>query len=498
METQVIPLIGNFTVREPGASTWSAARGQVFVNHDFQTFENTYTGQKSMMSLRRPAINGSFATPSGYASLHKIWPWWNYNAGASTYVAAGLDSVTGFAKFIVAGNSYEFTFPSGTNKIKSISDTRASGGTDAILIGRDGTDYYIYPRGGAATQISVPSNSIGGMVTVKGYTFIANKDGKIYNSTLNDPTAGYVDFISAEMFPDGLKELFRWNDYLFALGQASIEGFAITGNATGSPLRYVPEFHAKVGIASATADTRSFCYGNDTVYWSAAGPDVSPGMIYMLDGSGRAKKLPHSNYMDKFIMEVGDAGAHLEFAVLGNKRYVLSPGASFDGVNYTLVYDIDLEFWHLWKGATGVNPVWGSVGINPSATDGGMLIIYDTDKIGNILPSNISTANYMDVGVNFQRQIISGRVNFGSNKRKIINYIKLIGDQATSSSVVSISWSDDDGQTFNTPRSIDLSSPDPVIWACGQTRNRIFKIEDSLAGDFRYEALEIGYTLCDS
>ena len=67
----------------------------------------------------------------------------------------------------------------------------------------------------------------------------------------------------------------------------------------------------------------------------------------------------------------------------------------------------------------------------------------------------------------------------------------LIGDQSASSANAEVSWSDDDYQTFSTPRSIDMIYKFPVLYRLCQFRRRAFKITWTQNLPMRFKHIEL-------
>lgn len=504
MEITSIPLVGNTIIKDFNVDSTqyftSYTKGQIFTNHEFYQIENPITNKNTLFSQHRPGIItfGTFA-PVAFTLYHQFREWFGYNNGTGTLVLTGTDNPTGRTKIYVAGDTYNFVYASGSTAITHMSESRNSSGTDSILLVRESggyaaaVDYYIYPRGGAMTAITVPSGSKGAMVTIKGWTFVANIDGKIYNSPLNNPQGSYTDFISADMFPDGLVDIVAYKDHLIAFGQQSYEVFEVVNNTTGSPLRYLPQYHKKIGLSSLVGTYRPYDHGQDTVFFKGSGHQVPENALYMFKG-------------DAFVVEEITTPtirplftSTPRFMKIGTKNYITSPVRLASTEHSVLVYDLDLKLWSVWTVSTSTftSFEWRSFGSNSGQSyvigqgngDSQAVIIYPEQHATHGYRDNVSTA--------VTREIITEKIDFGSNKLKIINYIKLLGNQESSTAAVSISWSDDDGANYSTAVTVDMSTLDPVVWGCGATRRRIFKISDTLNAAARYSSIEIGYTLCD-
>jgi len=122
----------------------------------------------------------------------------------------------------------EFLYDTGSTKIVVADGTR--------LITIDDANTVV-----TGSSVDQPSPFNPHVVFLDGYLFMVKTGtSDIYNSNLNDPlayTAG--DFISAEMIADTLIRIARLNNYILALGTASIEFFYDAAVETASPLKRV-------------------------------------------------------------------------------------------------------------------------------------------------------------------------------------------------------------------------------------------------------------------
>ena len=79
----------------------------------------------------------------------------------------------------------------------------------------------------------------------------------------------------------------------------------------------------------------------------------------------------------------------------------------------------------------------------------------------------------------------------GINSEDIESRLELIADEWTSSVNASISWSDDDYVTFNTPRTVDISKTRKVLLRLGAFERRAFKLTNTANSPVRASSLEM-------
>jgi len=98
---------------------------------------------------------------------------------------------------------------------------------------------------------------------------------------------------------------------------------------------------------------------------------------------------------------------------------------------------------------------------------------------------------YQDAATPFPFTIQSDLTVFDTNKWKTVNRISVISDQAPQSSFLSLSWSDNDYQTWNAVRQVDVGTQNPVTFRCGRFRKRAFKLTYTDNFPMRIRGLEL-------
>ena len=98
---------------------------------------------------------------------------------------------------------------------------------------------------------------------------------------------------------------------------------------------------------------------------------------------------------------------------------------------------------------------------------------------------------YSDNGVPFQVYLRTGEFDAGNNRRKFFGRLDVIGDKNVGTPT--ISWTDDDYQTFTTGRTVDMNTNRPALFRCGSARRRAFVYDQTDTNPIRVEALEQQY-----
>jgi hypothetical protein len=314
------------------------------------------------------------------------------------------------------------------------------------------------------------------VVFLDGYLFLI-KEGTsdMYNSNLNDPllwTAG--DFLTAEMLPDTLIRISRLNNYLIALGSASVEYFFDAGNAEGSPLQRNDTPVKQVGYLGGYASH------SNQVFFVGQTANTSPE-VYMLEDF--KMEMISSTPLRRFLQ------GHTMFTAVvmtNNSRdfYVVSTSAA------TFAMDLETKVWTRWSYRTDATfPVAYSVNV-PVSTHGNVAVFALTGKEGMFMAVPTAT---QDAGVSYPVVVQTERETFDTLHKKYAARMIVYADRTAAS--IDVSWSDDDFQTFSTPRSVSLNSDFPVLHRLGKFVSRSFKVTYTGNQKLRMRHLEFDYNI---
>lgn len=314
------------------------------------------------------------------------------------------------------------------------------------------------------------------IVFLDGYIFLIKKDtSDIYNSNLNDPllwTAG--DFLTAEMLPDTLIRISRLNNYLIALGSASVEYFFDAGNADGSPLQRNDTPVKQVGFLGA------FATHNNQIFFVGQTANTSPEVFMLEDfkmdvvSSTPLRRFlqPNSEYLGTIVTNGG------------RDFYVITTDTD------SFAFDLETKVWVKWSYQGDSNfPVKYAV-IVPMSAVGNTSVFALSDKAGVFM---FSTLARQDDGVSYPVVVQTDRESFDSLHDKYAARVVLYASRSTA--VVDVSWSDDDYQTFTTPRTLSLDFEKPTLNRLGRFITRAFKVSYTGAEDIRLRHFEFDYNI---
>lgn len=466
-----ITIVGVGIVGSSTAST-GITKDQRFVNAILETIKNPNSSSPLKYYVyKRPGVSTNTTPASGnIGTAVKVW------TGSANEIMSAFGATN--------STLYKDTTSLGavTGLINHITET-VVGTTPNIVVSTDGNKAYYYPSGGALTEITdvdFPGKAgktiIGQFVHMDGYAFIMCTDGTIYNSDLGSVSAWTSSsFISANMYPDKGIGLSRYKDMIVAFGKESIEFFKDVGNAVGSPLQHVPEATIRTGAISDTA----MCSLEDNLAW-VAGSDTGTFSVYILDGYQPVRI--SDNVIDTQLAQRGDTAVHMTSGKFNGKTLIF---LIFN--EKTWVCDVESKLWTEWSNTT--HPLWYQLA-SSSAASSAIYAISRTSTSGKVYIFNLVTPVFQDDSTNYVFTIQTSKFDLDTENLKVGDRLTVVGDTTSASTNLSISWSDDDYNTWSTARTVDMSSNRKYLNNIGTFRRRAFKLTETSSNPIRLEALE--------
>lgn len=450
-----------------------ATKDQRLVNAIPEKIKNPLTGAESFFVMKRPGWDVLQNVGTGVGSAIHVW------AGKSPGTAV-------ISAFGDPGTAYNGTSSLGTatDKIKFINDTLLVTTPTLTFIADDNTAYY-YPDGGVWTTISdgdFPGNAgetlTGNFAFLNGYTFIMTQSGRIYNSDLNSLSAwGPTDYLSANMMPDRGIGLARYKDQIVAFGSESIQFFSNVENQTGSPLQVTSQGFINIGCINENA----YVQCDDTVAW--VGSTAASGIgLYMLEGLN-AKKVSTPT-IEALLATTETSHIYLNTIKLIGKTFLVLVATN---IATTYVYCVEDNIWHEWSGPS---ILWQHIkGVSTNIKYA--YAVSEQTLDGNVYYIDPTSFVFTDDGQTYPFVIQTSRWDLDNQKRKFLRKLRLVGDIEEGSTPISVSWSDDDYNTFSTARTVDMEDSDAVLNACGSFRRRAFSISNTSDGPLRLHGIEL-------
>lgn len=311
---------------------------------------------------------------------------------------------------------------------------------------------------------------------IDGYLFLVKSGtADIYNSNLNDPllyTPG--DFISCEMFPDVVTRFAKLNNYLLAFGSSSIEYFWDAANPTGSPLQRNDTPVKLVGYLGG------FAQNANKIYFVGNSSTTTPEVYVLEDFKIEPMSSPA---LRRYMGSLSNVSAYVGSIVSlqGHDFYVLNFGPN------THVAELQSKQWYRWKYQQQENfPIEHAVSVPSSTTSSTVFYVN-----GSITLMKFVDEEYQDIGTNFTSRIVTAADTYGTLNRKFASRLAITADRPDTDQFIDVSWSDDDYQTFSTPRSVNLNQDIPSLERGGLFRKRAYKFEYTANAPLRLQTVEL-------
>ncbi|OHE77183.1 MAG: hypothetical protein A3F67_11750 [Verrucomicrobia bacterium RIFCSPHIGHO2_12_FULL_41_10] len=450
---------------------------------------------------------GTIGTSTGLVSIGEMsqnagTPYLCISDGAKLYLVSTSDVVTTIDNTQVQSTTIT---TSGSGATTGTWSTTGGGGTGATgtftvtagaitssTVTTRGTGYTSTPTIVAATGnlgtgaitanlCAFPSVNIISIVYLDGYIFAGTVAGRIFNCDVGDPTQWQPSsYLAAEMFADDLVAIARQNNTLVAFGKGSTQFFYDAANATGSPLANVEQAALQYG----TASFGSISQHENFVCWIAKG-NTGGYYVNRIEGSAVTKRISTEPIERVLNDEETSISSALGYAIRyqGHFWYVLKT------TSRTFLYDHDENVWHEWEYPSAANfPMVAAQEVNNT-----LILLHATNGKVYKLDADI----YQDEGVDFTVSVVTSRIDMETTNRKIMSKLELGGDIQSSSSVVTVEYSDDDYTTWSTARSLDMINAHNFLKALGSFRRRAFRLKNTGNTPLRLEYLEVQVENCD-
>lgn len=336
----------------------------------------------------------------------------------------------------------------------------------------------------------------GNPVFLDGYLFLCT-NSDIFNSNLNDPlTWSASNFISVESYPDKLRMILRVGTYIVALGTESTQYFYNAANPTGTPLAANVGATKKIGLIGGLTT-----FGDQAFFIGTSGSGAPS--LYTLQGL-KIEELT-SYPFSRFWVGQGytyDTGSYPKGSILllnGHSVYyvhtpvtpsTIPPTTTPTGVSY--YYDLETK---LWSKLTYQSTAFL---LTQSAWSAAIARGFKRQTYFNIMNDNnlyrFSPTIYRDNGVNFEVKFRTRFDNYGTQRMKFGNRLVLVADMTSSASNMTVSWTDNDFQSFTATRTIALNNAYQQLYALGAFRARGWEFTYADNFPMRWRSVELDYT----
>lgn len=371
-----------------------------------------------------------------------------------------------------------------------------------VLIDPINNDGFSYDPGTNTftTIAALPALINGGIVYLNGRIYVSGNGGRIYNSDLNDATAGYTDFVTAERSTDNIVAIDLHHDHIVAFGGNSIEFFYDGATSLGSPLLRRQDIAYELGLISADAFARYkdiivFCGTDDTgsiKLYKLENFQIAPISDIMVD------KWMRDDYRTILpqirISAFGyDGRGMFCFWVAGlTGPGGFSPTLVIDG-DYLYEWDLDgvseisnfpiIDFFQVEPGTTTIGTPFGQLG-------NGDLFEFNLVGAGFIpFVDDLGSTTVAATPI-IQWSSFTG----GTKKWKFCKSAELDGDYSAGVTGT-LQWTDENG-AYNTGHTLSLAARSRIV-SMGRFSERDFKFTQNPSGtvDMRLRGLELDIEL---
>ena len=154
----------------------------------------------------------------------------------------------------------------------------------------------------------------------------------------------------------------------------------------------------------------------------------------------------------------------------------------------TLAYCVEEKMWHEWNSTT---PLWYKCA---SVMLGGTQVNYAVSNVstsGKVYLMNHASLTFEDAGTTYTARVQTEPTDEGTNKKKFYEDLIIVADVESSTSDLTVSYSDDDYATYTTWGTVDLSaSGQKKLTRGGSSRRRAFVFTHSANTPMRLHRAE--------
>lgn len=335
---------------------------------------------------------------------------------------------------------------------------------------------------------NTPNPFIPSVVVLNNYNFFLDTKGNLWNTDVGDPAningLSFVQaFSNTATQPKGLSV---HNGYLVAIGNNQIRFFQITGAINGSSVVPIQNLDFGIGSSPSTFPTSSNGISNQDEHLVFVGEtDSISTPIYVLRPNSLVPEKITYPYLSNFLAVINASG-FIKFR--DHLCYFINSG----GIIF--VYDFLTKIWARWNVPvdSGNNTsLFDAVDMYADVT---YMFAYSTANNVFYFDALLGAGNDSVIGFTapaYVPSIVLKPQDFGTVKSKQFRSAAIIGDKTVSALNVTLSYSDDEGLSFSTPRTIALNQNRPITRNLGRSYRRCWKLTLPTNWSARIDALEI-------
>ncbi len=445
-------------------------KDQRFVNCFPESVTNPTTQNQKVYLLKRDGAEFAWQPSGGTAEGRAIYSW---NGKVYSVIGDKLYSTTG------AGTST--AIKTLTTSTGAVGITEFTAANDYLVV-VDGTKGYYISTTDVVTEITdpqFPTPHLPYPVFMDGYIFLQKTTGEIFNCDVTDITAWQsTSYITPESYPDGAVAICRQNNLLTALGVNSVEFFYDAANPVpGSPLGRNQQAIIQYGCASGS----SVAQEEGLVIFVA---QSATGEKFVVAVEGTKDNTISTEAVNRILTgegsNIADCWGYLT-RQKGHLMYVLN----LPSQGRTLVFDMHTKMWHEWEWFDGSTDSVFPMVDTTEFQDLAIMLHQANGKIYKMKPGV-----YQDDSRALKVLVQTSRFDGESANLKFNSRMEVLADWQTSTSNLTVYWSDDDYKTWTSGRTIDLSTRS-YLYRCGSFRRRSWRLYSEANTPLRLYALEL-------
>ena len=325
-----------------------------------------------------------------------------------------------------------------------------------------------------------PNLTVPGLVVLGGIAYVMDTTGLIHSCELNDPLHWpLLNVVGADYESDPGVALVKYLNYAIAFGTYTMQFFYDAGISDGSPLRPYLNANMKVGCDDAATIVNI----GPTLMWVSRTREFNRQVMIL---NGLLPQVISTPAIDKLLNNASYSSLRAIAGYSDGHLYYILTNPDAPSNLPSLVYDTTNKGWFEWTDSGG------SKGFNYAAAcstlqESGYLLLHPSN--GMIYKFDASYLN--DAGTPFPVTLQTAKVDAENNRNKFWGQTEIIGDRNVGTPL--IQTTDDDYQTFNTGRMVDMNTPRAVLYRNGASRRRAWKVTQTDSNLMRLEALEVTY-----
>lgn len=457
-----IPLAVSYNTRGIAGftDTITNATDQRKINCIYEPVQNAVSGNTTLYLAKRPGVadtGSTYGTSGQVAYLVEVAPQalassaanrWVFSTSSNDVRVSDDDETT--VIFTAAGYAPAYV------------DKTFIDSTDTLIMQArhtDGTQRIFYSTAvGTWTEITDSDFTtlahVGKMEFLNGRAYVLSRTGsRIYNSDLNSVSAwSATSFITRQVTQDIATGLAKHKDQIIAFGESTMEVFRDVGNPVGSSLEAVTDLAQRIGLPSTVVTGQRHYYtriGNN-MFWRGS----NPVGVFAYDGQTVQKISTPS--IDKILAERQHYFVS-NIVFQGQQAVVIGLDLPSATTQRALLFFPEWKDWFEWNSTVFIPQT------SSRLTDICLGVGSNQHKLYQM---SQTSDNWRDAGTDYQFAM-QFKLPKQGNGRDRMSMFGVTGDTARSAQNLSVEFSDDDYQSFQTARTIDLNSSEKMIFHCG-------------------------------